>query len=276
MQMILQPVGGVALTIGDGTPWKITKPIQGLESAPERNTIGDYSGADGGFIGSQFYSVRNLTIPGAIISSSAVQHAIDRQSLFNALPINTDIAVTIIMPNGQSYYLLARRTGLVAEQQAPSYSPFKFDIVSESPYIFDNNSLSVTVAKKAGGGFVLPVVLPIVFAAGSGPTAINNTGAVKIYPTITVNGSAQNPKISNLTSGEFVKINVTTASGDVLVIDMQQRTVKLNGSNILAYRDSTSSWWGLAAGNNNIEFTTDSGADTGSAVVAYRPAYVGV
>jgi hypothetical protein len=279
MNIIVQPAGGAALTIGDGTNFKVQKPISGLESAPQRNTTGDFSGSDGGYIGSQFYSIRDVSIPGIILSADVTSHAIDRQLFINAFPINKDINVTFIMPNGQSFFMLARRSALTCEQQSASYSEYKVELISSDSLLYDvtgGNAINVNVPIKSGGGFVAPVIPPIVSSAGSGPTVINNTGSAIIYPVITISNSATNPVITNLTTGQSIKINTTLSNGDILVIDMKQRTVSLNGSNILASRDSSSSWWGLALGLNQIQLTTDSGANTGVGVVTYRPAAVGV
>lgn len=279
MNINVQPVGGATLVLGTGTRFKILTPISGLDTPPERNSTGDYSGADGGFQGAQYYSLRDVTLTGIILSPDITSHYIDRQLFLNAFPINVDLNITFIMPNGQSLYMLARRKNLTCEQDGPSMSNFKIDLLSGDPLLYDvtgGSAINVSVPIKSGGGFILPVITPIVSGAGSGPTSINNTGVAEILPLITITNSANTPVITNLTTGEFIKINVTMSNSDVLIIDMKQRTITLNGANVLAERDPTSSWWALEPGNNNIQFTTSSSGNTGVAVINYRPALVGV
>ena len=131
------------------------------------------------------------------------------------------------------------------------------------------------IQKAVGGGYITPYVLPVVWEVGTQPNIINNVGA-EALPQIILNGKWTNPVITNLTTNKFIKLNLTSAVGDKIIIDMRERTITLNGGSILPYRDSNSDWWGLVHGQNTIEVLSDSQTDTSEAIIRYREQYLGI
>lgn len=79
-----------------------------------------------------------------------------------------------------------------------------------------------------------------------------------LYPVITLGHVAVNPTIENLTTGTKFTYNGTTAAGQVLVVDGNRQTVKLNGLNVL--ENFSGDWIRLAPGINRLVFTTESGS----------------
>ena len=64
--------------------------------------------------------------------------------------------------------------------------------------------------------------------------------------------------------------------GDVIVIDMGNRTVTLNGSNIMGNRTDDSTWWGLTPGDNLIVLTSATGDDSVYAELQWRNGVMGI
>src|SRR3954453_13860225 len=87
----------------------------------------------------------------------------------------------------------------------------------------------------------------ITFTGGS--VTVNNAGDSNTFPVVTFNGPLTSPYINNTTTGEVFKVNRTLASGEVVVVDMQNKTMVLNATtNALQYFDSTNTWLSLTPG----------------------------
>lgn len=87
--------------------------VEGLETAPYRNGTGDWSGADGGYISSQLFSARTITISGAYIDKEArcdytsnLGDPFDRLArlhIRSRLPIRTKQYIRIFLDSGLTF-----------------------------------------------------------------------------------------------------------------------------------------------------------------------------
>lgn len=111
--------------------------------------------------------------------------------------------------------------------------------------------------------------------AASGNALVMNNGTTYYWPVILINGPCINPFIQNVTTGQTMNLSITLGVGDVLTIDMDAKTIVLNGtaSRMNAYVPG-STWWYLVPGTNNILFNAASGTSS-SATVQSRDAFLG-
>jgi hypothetical protein len=274
--MIISLNGYVLNDPNSVVPVYLDEPIDGLGLPPIRTSSGNYSGRDGGYVGSQFYGMRLITLTGTIFGTPAELEA-TRRNL--AAAVATSSVVMNITTNAGSQYLINCNIDSLDMPilRSVNQAPFKISLIATDPTIYDNSAsglMSVTVNPARGGGVTWPITWKITWAAGSQPTTVNNTGNVTVYPTITLTNKMTNPTITNQTTGQFFTLTgLTTTAGDVLVIDMKNRTVLLNGGSVLPFVTSTSSWWPLLPGNNGINLTTNDGTDTTVATVSWRSGY---
>lgn len=264
------------LILGADTDFKLESPIDGLGIPPIRTSSDNYSGRDGGVITGQFYSPRLITISGFINGGTCSQHESSRRELQNALPIRSDLEVEITTFSGLSYITTVR----VLDVQMPIIDPiatkFKIDLFASDPNLYTSLLNSALIPIDTGGGFILPVIFPIVFGAGASPTIVNNTGLVIVYPTLTINGEATNPMITKTETGEKIEMDLSMSTGDILIVNMLDRTITLNGSSVISFRTSDSDWFGLDVGVNHFTFETDDLTETGIASIAWRTAVVSI
>jgi hypothetical protein len=263
-----------------GSGCYLDEPVDGLGLPQMRTSSGNYSGRDGGYVGAQFYSVRLLSLTGHMFGADAPGLDTIRKNLAAAVA-SSPIIVNITTNGGAMYTLTAYLDTLdMPISQAPNVANYKLSLIAPDPNIYDNSSggaLSTTVPLTAQGGLRWPITWPIQWLGGSGATTVTNTGNVAIYPKIVLTNVMTNPTITNSTTGQFFTLQgLTTVAGDVVTIDMLNRTVLLNGGSVLAYMTSTSSWWPLLPGGNSISLTTVSSGDTVTANVTWRPAYRGI
>lgn len=258
----------------------LDEPIDGLGLPPVRTSSGNYSGRDGGYVGSQFYGMRLITLTGRFFSTSPVTLEASRQALAAAVA-SSSITLTLTTNAGASYLITCNVDSLdMPINRSVSTAPFKLSLIAPDPIIYDNSAaaMSVAITRSVGGGITWPISwTPVTWAPGSQPIAINNTGGVIIYPVITLNNAMTNPTITNVTTGQSFSLNgFTTAAGDVVVIDMKNRTVLLNGGSVLPYVTTSSIWWSLIPGSNSVSLNSTNGADTVTGTVSWRAGYRGI
>lgn len=265
-----------SLQLGESTTFKLMSPVEGLEVAPIRTSQQNYSGRDGGRVNGQFYSSRLITLNGFIRGDTCQDHEEARISLQEALPIREDLDLVVESFAGAEYIATVRLLDFKMPVINNKRSDFKIDLVASDPFLYSSTSSSVEIPKELGGGFILPVILPIIFDPGTSPTVVNNNGSVIVYPTITIEGTAHNPEITKTETGEKVEVAVTMTASDVLVIDMKERTITLNGGSVLSLRSSDSDWFGLDVGVNHLTYSTTNVGDTGTAIVTWRTGVAGL
>lgn len=95
-------------------------------------------------------------------------------------------------------------------------------------------------------------------------SGIYNYSNRKVPLNLTISGVVTNPKITNQTTGETMSLPSLTSSTDVLEIDSDKYTVKLNGKNTL--KNISGVFLFLVSGENSLLFEGDSP----NATVTYR------
>jgi hypothetical protein len=103
---------------------------------------------------------------------------------------------------------------------------------------------------------------------------ITNSGWATTYPLITITGPCINPRVTNVTAGQFLQIDSAIGSGDQLVLNTNLRTVTLNGINRRALLNNSSTWFAAPPGTNYYTFTATATSGTTTCVVEWRNAYI--
>ncbi len=265
-------------TTGNGL--YLDEPITGLGLPPVRTSSGNYSGRDGGYVGAQFYGSRLISLPGRIFANTTAQYEASRMAVEAALAQAT-VTMLITTNAGAQYLVNAYFDSLdLPITRAAQNTTFQITLIAPDPTVYDNSTgggNSVTLTRSTGGGITWPITWPITWSGGAGATTVTNTGNVTIYPQITLNNVMSSPIITNTTTGQFFSLpSFTTSTGDVLVIDMLNRSVLLNGGSVLGFAATTSTWWPLIPGSNTISLTTGSSGDTVTGTVSWRSGYRGI
>jgi hypothetical protein len=265
----------------DGSHFIITN-VTGLGAADIRTSSFLFSGRSGGMVTDQLYGFRTITITGKIGSndSTAAQHRLDRTAMLEASPIGETIPVYITTFSGETYRIDCNVTDLKLEyNQRGLVSDYLLQLTAGDPYFYSTDGgdeQTAHLTRVTQGGYITPEDLPINWATGSAPTIVTNSGESIYLPRIEIHDQADHPVITNQTTGEQFTLNINMVTGDLVVIDMQKRTVTLNGSNIIGSRTSTSTWWGLQKGANSVMLNSLSGSDTVTADVYWRNGVKGI
>lgn len=123
------------------------------------------------------------------------------------------------------------------------------------------------------------MVDPIEFGNILPANIASNAGQVDAPVSILITGACTNPIITNLTTGEFIKLNnLTMIATDELRIDTAfgQKKVELNGVSIFNKLDPSSSFFSLIKGDNEIEFTDSTGSTAAKIFFTYKELYISI
>lgn len=259
------------------------KGVTGLGMADIRTSSFLFSGRSGGLVTEQLLGFRVITINGIIGENAGTlaQHALDRQAFFDALTIGTTIPVYITTFSGETYRIDANVTDVKAEYRQRGYtSDFLIQLTAGDPlfYSTDGGDEQSAIVNRTieNGGYVTPYILPVIWDIGGQPTIVTNSGNAVVYPVITIHDTTHDPILTNQATGEQFAMSINTNDGDELVIDMLNRTVKLNGSDVIGNKVDGSTWFGLMVGDNPIRFDTDTVGDNGYAEVVWRNGVTGI
>lgn len=117
-----------------------------------------------------------------------------------------------------------------------AFTTFAGSLVAADPRIYSAELHSLQYDPTLAGsglGVTFPLVFPLAFTGSAlpGSLVIENLGTFPTFPTLTVNGPATNPTITNVTTGEVITTTASLAtSSDSLWIDVAKREVRLGGS----------------------------------------------
>lgn len=275
---------GNDITLGGNSKYQLSAPLSGLTVPDIRTGDGVYAGVDGGYVSSQLYGFRTIILQGFYIGRDCAEADQLRLDLMTKLHIRYLYPVFITTFSGKHYFVEGYISDIKSDITNSLSGEFQISILCPDPIIYDGgDGLSVDSAwfeqmfyKEEPGGFVIKYQAPVEWVAGQMATNIDNLGEVGAFPIIIIKGKVTNPKITNLTTNEFVELDRVTSSGDELVIDMRKRIITLNGVSIASSRTIDSSWWKLAAGNNKIVLETDSNTDVNFGSIKYKVGYRGI
>lgn len=103
--------------------------------------------------------------------------------------------------------------------------------------------------------------------SGAGPTTVMVDSIDRVYPVWELTGPADNPQLSVLTTNTTIKYSGTVTASQTLVIDMFNKTAKLNGASVIG--NVSGDWLYFDAGNNRVAYTTNN-ADANPSTIYWQ------
>lgn len=274
------------IQLGGKSKYQVQAPITGLDMPPIRMGQGNWSGRDGGYVSTQFYGPRVVVIKGFYVANTCEEGDALRKSLIEAMPIRQSLPLHITTHSNKNFQIHTYVQDVKMDiQEGGVFGEYQISLVAPDPLIYEAGLLDdpnsgwqeLPVDKIVGGGYITAYNMPVQWTPGTTPAVAVNAGDVVINPQIKIVGKVTNPIITNLTTGQFVRVNITTTQNtDELIIDMDRRTITLNGGSVLSFRTLDSLWWGLNPGNNIISYTSSSANDTMAVLVRWRNGYKGI
>lgn len=91
-------------------------------------------------------------------------------------------------------------------------------------------------------------------------------------------GAVKNPKITNLSTGEFIEVLVDMKMGDEVRINTNEgkKNIYLNGKSIFKDKNKMSTFFLLSKGDNKVSYTAEQNRTNLEVRLYYTPKYLGV
>jgi hypothetical protein len=270
----------------------ILKSHVGLDAPPYRVSAYENAGEDGGTVGAAFYGSRLVTLTGIVKAADGGGVADYNQARRNlaymcrirkdssGFPTMTPFSFTTL--DGVAYTFSGQIKSFQIGSEYGNHGKFFITILCPDPNIYGAAFTSGAVARPSGGTVSFPLVFDTTFEFGTGTggnASVYNYGNADVWPVITLRGVGASPYMYSASRGKNMKLNYSaTLSSDVIVIDMKNKTIVLNGTtNLLSYKDVDSDWFSIAAGVvTAIQFNTSSSSDGMTMEVTGNVAYVGI
>ncbi|MDF1510602.1 phage tail family protein [Robertmurraya sp. DFI.2.37] len=102
-----------------------------------------------------------------------------------------------------------------------------------------------------------------------------NDSDTEVPLKIAIKGPTSYPTLTNVTTGEFIKVKRTLSANDVLEINTEDgnKYVLLNGEDAFSWIDINSVFFKLAIGENEIRYTADAGQESATLTIEWQERY---
>lgn len=268
---------GQRLLLGDGY-YDFNQKLQHFQSNTIANDVVEIQGDSGQLLAGQVMRSGAQKFEGYIGDATTNRQTIEqkRSDFMAFFRIKHFYKVIYIFPDGtaiqrQRGYLTDAPTIPEIFQKFPEYSValnfedanyYEYAEDAEGNEIYANIAeIMLNVAKR--GGLVWDEIGAVSDSAGyiweeggSVQNIVTVAGVDSAWPIWTVQGGAQNPTLTNITTGQTISWQGFVPEGQTLTINMAEMTADLAGANVFEY--ITGEWIRLAPGNNTLVYTAGS------------------
>ena len=267
---------------GASSPYQILQ-VDGLEALPTlRVQDSDRGYQDGMFSGRDFFAGRTITLTLQIMSGNGLSAQANFNLLQAALqPQQTGTTVLQFQLSiGDNFqYVNARvRKGISTVDPDYTYGKIKaqYEFFCPDPRYYDYTTQTASMTPTQPLGRTYDRTYNLTFGGGSQTqtaTVVNN-GTTTTYPIITIYGPVTNPVVGSLTSSQALSFNYTMIQSDTILIDLQYKTILLNGNPARNLLLGSSQWFAAAPGTSLFYFTgTGTTIGQTNATVQWNNAY---
>jgi phage-related protein len=269
---------------GAGSPYQIQN-VDGLESLPGIRNQDDNRGYnDGMFSGRDFLAGRTVTITFNTFGTEGFSAQDNYNTIQRTLLPQTQGTTPLyfMLSDNNTEQVINARVRALRTSIDPNYTygyiTSQVEFFCPNPLYYASNEQTALLLYSPPTGRIYNRVYNLVYGGGSATitTDVVNTGWADTYPLITLYGPIDNPVFGNETQNAELDFNVSMTDTDVLVIDLYNKLITLNGTP--ARNTLTSGTWFSAQPGTNLFFLSgDAGSTlvgTTQAVVTWQSAYI--
>lgn len=276
---IIEQSDSSQFTLYDNNLGSILREFVGFEYPDVVESIDDVSGPYGSVYITSKFGRRAMSIIGDLVSSDVYTL---RRTLLKALR-QTGV-MKLIKFTTYDDLNLQFEAEVVKYSNPYTHKIHTFIIQLVAPdwrFYSQTQSTYQIIQSSVRGGSSMPTAMPksfpSPFATDTDITNIvTNNGNEVTDPVFTIMGPGTNFIIGNTTTDKEFTLTRSLDSDDVVVIDVKNRTVILNGSTNI-YSDIEGDFWSLIPGENEIRFFVESGLTVETNLdLSYRDAYNGI
>lgn len=276
---------GNKIEVGKGKPYRLLS-IEGLEASDYEIFSTDNVMGDGSSINSKKIKARNLMPEIKYVGDNA---SIERQKIISFFNLHKKGKLTVTI-NEITRAIEYQANSLKFNQQSIN-NPLKFlvDLYCPNPFFKDVAETRADISTETGN-FEFPLEIPaegleLSIRTISFITNIYNGGSVEtpIRVVLRAIGTVENPIITNLDTGEFIKVKRTLSKGDVLEINTEfgnkrVEIIRDDGSreNVFNYIDYKSKFFSIDSGDTRLKYDAELGENNLDVYIYYTPLFLGV
>lgn len=262
--------------------------IEGLESSDFQLSLVSNSQYDGGIVDNKRISQRSITLTVEYIGKDMLKERQNIIEIFN--PMNSGSLLVEYIHNENKILREIEyeiENFKIVQQNIYDTLSFTLSLICPDPFFKDKDESAKTLAVWEGG-LTFPFSFPVNFGcktieAEERGIELNVLGHVDTPVEIEFKGPAKSPKITNETTGEYIKINQEIKEDEILYINTaygnkKVRIVDEKGSrNAFNYIDLKSTFFSLKPGKNRINYSNDDDTlNQQSVTVRYKNRYLGI
>lgn len=249
------------ITQSDGLGYAIHTPVSGIDFPAIRLASQDKPGEHGAILSNQLYGGRQVHLTGIVWGDTVSSYNSRRRALQACIRIvkNNFISLPLlcqfVTDDGLSLQFYCYASQFQLDEQEVTHGNYLMGLFAPDPNLYNQSTTTHSIAV-------------------GGATTFADNGDANTYPVFTFNGPLTNPIITNAATGETFKLNEVIVTGHSVVVDMQNKTIVLDGTtNEMQAFDINNTWISLVPGNNSISL-----AATGAGNVSgtYRDAWIGI
>lgn len=273
--------GVILNTDSTGFPFVDIDDVRGLDSAPFRTTQRDHEGDDGGFMDAEFEKGRDIVLSGTLFTlTEAFETYVDSLKA-NWAPSPDLTKLYFKSPGVAERFLWVKSMGVNynwSSLRRLGQAEIQFSAFAEDPRIYETTGVTQTITLGATifTGFAFDLGFDFGFG-GISTTAdeviVTNTGNRPSPPILTIHGPVTNPRILNDTLSREMQFSIIVNSGETLVIDAKNKTVRLNGTTNRRNTLLAPTWFYMAPGENSIRYRAESSDPTSFLEIEFSPAW---
>lgn len=274
-------LGSLALGAVDanGVAWYL-QTMEGWDSPDSRSEFTDRESDHGAWASPVYLSSRPITLGGTIVAPSRdlLEDAMEQVRVAASLT-DTVLVVAEAVPKQAT----VRRSGKPLMQYITNTkATYSVMMTAADPRRYSTTlSTASTALPSTTGGLTYPITFPVTFSGTvtAGSFAAVNVGRFETRPVLTITGPVVAPSIAALYSDGTVRqliYSLDLATGDVLTIDTDARTVLLNGTvSRRRFLTVSGGWPTIDAGQSvTYQFTSSTYNATATLTAAWRSAWM--
>jgi hypothetical protein len=271
--------GWSANTVDDaGVEWWVTGEEGWSSTPPVRLELANRPQRDGTFDAPSFRGARVVTLDGTAVAPDPDTRERAKDQLAAVLVDGSVLAEFTVQERQVTRRAMVR---LSAETKIADTTPYTFtwsvQLTAPDPirYGVDQHTANCGLPQP-GLGIQFPIQQwPLDFGRPSGGSLVlGNAGTVTTWPVWTITGPCAQPLIRSATTGRSLGFGLSLTGGDVLVVDVAARTIRLNGASRRAALLPGSTWFGVPPGNTAVEFDAQRTDTPAVLAAAWRDAWI--
>lgn len=278
---IIEQDSGDNFTLYDSSNDTFLRLFAGFEYADVITSIDDVAGNYGSVYITSKHGRRRLSVTGEMLSTTVFTK---RRELLKALRQTGIIKLLKFITYDDIEMQCEAEVVKLTFPYTHQIHSFLIEFVAPDWRFYSQSVTSqIMPISLVSGGADIPFPYIPVDISGSLSGAIDeesniiNLGNEVTDPVLKIYGPGTHFIMTNLTTNQTMVLDSTLVEGDVVEIDVKNRSVALNGTDNL-YPDLTGDFWSLIPGENQIRFFVTSGSVAGDTLfeVVYRHAYSGI